>query len=220
MKTKGVAVHLQALDTRQWVNCVLEDLSEGGLFARTADVLPVGTKIEAHIQKQGTKRTTKVSGAVIGTQVSSPYGPAGMRVKFGNIDANTFTTLQGLIKEYMPSKPAVPPPPPQLPPRAQVPVAEAMPTSAIPKLSERPSLRDLPRVTQQPVLAAARAPAPPKPPPPPPPGDDEQLEKLTQAVKLLKEAHAQLADQAERIRQLESENDSLRNLIKRSQQKR
>jgi hypothetical protein len=160
-----------------------------------------------------------VMGAIIGTQVSSPYGPAGMRVKFGNIDANTFTSLQGLIKEFMPSKPAAPPPPPQLPPRAQPPPPEAQHTSAIPKLSERPSVRDLPRVTQQPILIAARASAPPQPPPPPP-QDDEQLEKLTQAVKLLKEAHAQLADQAERIRQLEAENDSLRNLIKRSQQKR
>ncbi|MDQ3265000.1 MAG: PilZ domain-containing protein [Myxococcota bacterium] len=99
MKGKGLSAYLR-LDAKT-AGCVVEDISEGGLFIRTDRVVPVGTPIALDLVDPEQKKAIKLTGQVMGLllkEAAERRGvPQGLRMRFDRLDGATRESLQRLM---------------------------------------------------------------------------------------------------------------------------
>lgn len=82
------------------VEGLTSDLSQGGIFLRTSDVKPVGTRMEMEVPIPGGKPVT-----VFGTVRSIRYQegrPVGMGIEFDELHDPALGVIQWLIRQHQP----------------------------------------------------------------------------------------------------------------------
>jgi uncharacterized protein (TIGR02266 family) len=96
-------------ERRAWL---VENISGGGAFLRTEEVLPLGALVDVDLLAPGMKRTLRVRGRVV---VSVPMLEAalrrtspGMGIQFEGLTAETAERLQDLLKAFEVRSPASP----------------------------------------------------------------------------------------------------------------
>ncbi len=99
MKGTGLSAYLR-LDAKT-AGCVVEDISEGGLFIRTDRMVPVGTPIALDLVDPEQKKAIKLTGQVVGLilkEAAERRGvPQGLRMRFDRLDGATRESLQRLM---------------------------------------------------------------------------------------------------------------------------
>ena len=97
VRAKGVAAHVRGLD-RSFI-CVVEDLSEGGLFLRTDQLLPRGTFVVIDLVRPGQRKVLRLEGTVAGAKLPGPDNKPGMGIEFGEIPDGERARLLALLSE-------------------------------------------------------------------------------------------------------------------------
>ena len=97
---KGIAAHLQM--DRGLTPCLVEDISTGGLFIRTARVLPLGMAVSMSLVRPGMKGALRLTGRV--ANISGPNTPGrkgqpGMGIQLDTLPGATTASLEQLLKE-------------------------------------------------------------------------------------------------------------------------
>jgi uncharacterized protein (TIGR02266 family) len=155
VKPRGVVAHVRSGD-RSFA-CQVENLSAGGLFLRTDQFFPKGTRVEVDLVRPGARRPLRVAGRIVGTispeeAVAQRFIP-GLGVEFAELVDDEAQRLEALLgalgvrpEEAKVPAPARSPTPPSSPPLIQ-------------RIYTPPP--DMPAVT--PAKAPSRPPPPPKP---------------------------------------------------------
>jgi Tfp pilus assembly protein PilZ len=99
VKPRGVVAHVRSQD-RSFA-CQVENLSAGGLFLRTDQHFPRGSKVEVDLVKPGARRSLRVVGRVVGTitpeeAVAQRFIP-GLGIEFDEMPPDEAERLQGLL---------------------------------------------------------------------------------------------------------------------------
>ncbi|MFL5420144.1 MAG: PilZ domain-containing protein [Myxococcales bacterium] len=131
VKPRGVVAHVRSAD--RTFACQVENLSAGGLFLRTDQFFPKGSRVEVDLVRPGARRPLRVAGRIVGTispeeAVSQRFIP-GLGVEFSELtedDAKSLETLLGTLgvhpeeaKVQRNSQPPRAPAPPSAPPPIQ-----------------------------------------------------------------------------------------------------
>lgn len=101
VRTRDVAAHLVKEDKSTLSS--IENLSSGGAFIRTAEVLPVGSLLQMTVVRPGMKRAIQLVGrvtAVVGAdEAAGKHAMPGMGVRFEPMAPEVRGRLDGLLKE-------------------------------------------------------------------------------------------------------------------------
>lgn len=79
------------------ISCSVENISQGGLFVRTAKLLSLGSPVRLNLVKPGMKRALQLDGSVA-SKIEMP-GLVGMGVRFAEPHGEEAQRLQGLLAE-------------------------------------------------------------------------------------------------------------------------
>jgi uncharacterized protein (TIGR02266 family) len=99
VKPRGVVAHVRSGD-RSFA-CQVENLSAGGLFLRTDQLFPRGTRVEVDLVRPGARRALRVAGRVVGTitpeeAVAQRFIP-GLGVEFADLAEDEAERLEALL---------------------------------------------------------------------------------------------------------------------------
>ena len=99
VKPRGVVAHVRSGD-RSFA-CQVENLSAGGLFLRTDQLFPRGTRVEVDLVRPGARRPLHISGRVVGTitpeeAVAQRFIP-GLGVEFSELAGDEAERLEALL---------------------------------------------------------------------------------------------------------------------------
>jgi uncharacterized protein (TIGR02266 family) len=99
VKPRGVVAHVRSGD-RSFA-CQVENLSAGGLFLRTDQFFPRGTRVEVDLVRPGARRALRVAGRVVGTitpeeAVAQRFIP-GLGVEFSEMADDEAERLEALL---------------------------------------------------------------------------------------------------------------------------
>ena len=99
VKPRGVVAHVRSGD-RSFA-CQVENLSAGGLFLRTDQLFPRGSRVEVELVRPGARRALRVSGRVVGTitpeeAVAQRFIP-GLGVEFADLADDEAERLEALL---------------------------------------------------------------------------------------------------------------------------
>ena len=99
VKPRGVVAHVRSGD-RSFA-CQVENLSAGGLFLRTDQLFPRGSRVEVDLVRPGARRPLRVSGRVVGTitpeeAVAQRFIP-GLGVEFAELAADEAERLEAVL---------------------------------------------------------------------------------------------------------------------------
>ncbi len=84
------------------IECVAENISRGGLFARTEEELPVGTQLRIDVVRPGWKDALSLGGSVVRRadwQAIQGRGPPGVGIQFSALDEKVQARLQQALVE-------------------------------------------------------------------------------------------------------------------------
>jgi uncharacterized protein (TIGR02266 family) len=97
------------------IRSTAENISRGGLFARTDEDLPVGTLLRIDVVRPGWKQALTLGGRVVrkaDRQAIQEGSPPGVGVEFGELDEHRLSRLQQtLIELRSAARPETPAPP-------------------------------------------------------------------------------------------------------------
>jgi uncharacterized protein (TIGR02266 family) len=99
VKPRGVVAHVRSGD-RSFA-CQVENLSAGGLFLRTDQLFPRGSRVEVDLVRPGARRALRVAGRVVGTitpeeAVAQRFIP-GLGVEFSELADDEAERLEALL---------------------------------------------------------------------------------------------------------------------------
>jgi uncharacterized protein (TIGR02266 family) len=102
VKPRGVVAHVRSADHS--FACQVENLSAGGLFLRTDQSFPKGSRVEVDLVRPGARRPLRVTGRIVGTispeeAVAQRFIP-GLGVEFSELaedEAKNLETLLGAL---------------------------------------------------------------------------------------------------------------------------
>jgi uncharacterized protein (TIGR02266 family) len=99
VKPRGVVAHVRSGD-RSFA-CQVENLSAGGLFLRTDQLFPRGSRVEVDLVRPGARRALRVTGRVVGTitpeeAVAQRFIP-GLGVEFSELADDEAERLEALL---------------------------------------------------------------------------------------------------------------------------
>jgi uncharacterized protein (TIGR02266 family) len=99
VKPRGVVAHVRSGD-RSFA-CQVENLSAGGLFLRTDQLFPRGTRVDVDLVRPGARRALRVAGRVVGTitpeeAVAQRFIP-GLGVEFSELADDEAERLEALL---------------------------------------------------------------------------------------------------------------------------
>jgi uncharacterized protein (TIGR02266 family) len=99
VKPRGVVAHVRSGD-RSFA-CQVENLSAGGLFLRTDQLFPRGSRVEVDLVRPGARRALRVAGRVVGTitpeeAVAQRFIP-GLGVEFSDLATDEAERLEALL---------------------------------------------------------------------------------------------------------------------------
>ncbi|MBI3180783.1 MAG: PilZ domain-containing protein [Myxococcales bacterium] len=146
VRAKAVAAHLQT--DRGSTSCYVDNISEGGLFIRTSEVLPSGMAVSLTLVRPGMKKGLRLTGRVVNAftpdeAMERGLSP-GMGVQFDPLEPDCTERLLNLMRDlgvpqggpaaplaFAPEPAGEPPPEPQRPsPHSPPPAAPAAPQPA------------------------------------------------------------------------------------------
>lgn len=198
-RASNLVAHLRVGD--RLIQAPIDDISLGGMLARTSESLPIGTALMFDLARPGLKRPLRLLGVVVDTRVGR-----GLGIRFDGIDKDAAVRLGELIQDLggFTHSLLVDKPDEQLP-RAETPVAVARP----------PTMPPPPQVGQGPFATPANTGAfrvPGQPPAPPPPAPDvERLQaQLRTMVMELGRAQEQIAQKERELQDARGEIDKLK----------
>lgn len=132
-RASNLVAHLRVGD--RLIQAPIEDISLGGMLARTAESLPIGTALMFDLARPGLKRPLRLLGVVVDTRVGR-----GLGIRFDGIDKDAAVRLGELISELggfthslLVDKPE-----------------EALPRTETPAVAHPPSMPPPPQVSQGP----------------------------------------------------------------------
>jgi uncharacterized protein (TIGR02266 family) len=147
VKPRGVVAHVRSAD-RSFA-CQVENLSAGGLFLRTDQFFPKGSRVEVDLVRPGARRPLRVAGRIVGTispeeAVSQRFIP-GLGVEFSELaedDAKSLESLLGALgvrpDEAKVQRNSQPPRGPPLIQRIYTPPPDLSPVPHPPRTASRP----------------------------------------------------------------------------------
>lgn len=99
VKTQNVAAHVVA--GRRSPACVIENLSEGGMFIRTDEVLEVGTAVQVTLVRPGMKKALVLTGRVVAhhAQGGGSRSLPGMGICFDELPVEAHLRLDGMLHD-------------------------------------------------------------------------------------------------------------------------
>lgn len=119
-RASNLVAHLRVGD--RLIQAPIEDISLGGMLARTSESLPIGTAVMFDLARPGLKRPLRLLGVVVDTRVGR-----GLGIRFDGIDKDTAVRLGELIQDLggfthslLVDKPEEAPPPKVEPPPPSV----------------------------------------------------------------------------------------------------
>jgi uncharacterized protein (TIGR02266 family) len=95
IRALGLSVRLDAAGKQ--VDCVAENISRGGLFARTDEDLPVGTPLRIDVVRPGWKQALSLGGRVVrkaNWRAIEGRSPPGVGIQFSALDERLQVKLQ------------------------------------------------------------------------------------------------------------------------------
>jgi len=127
---EGVVAYLQVDDMS--ASAIIENISAGGIFIRTARPMTAGTPVSLNLARSGLRKPLVLTGAVVSEvdqATAARYGgPPGMGIAFDEPDPDTERRLERVLKQlglpvplenFAPPEPSSAPPAPFLPPRSR-----------------------------------------------------------------------------------------------------
>jgi hypothetical protein len=102
VQVKGLAAHLRALDRS--FTCGVENLSEGGIFLGTDELLPRGSMVAIDLVKPSAAKALRVIGVVVVEAAGdrapgAPQGTKGIGIQFAQMGPDVRGELLGLLAE-------------------------------------------------------------------------------------------------------------------------
>lgn len=91
-RAANLVAHLRVGD--RLIQAPIEDISLGGMLARTAESLPIGTAVMFDLARPGLKRPLRLLGVVVDTRVGR-----GLGIRFDGIDKDAAIRLGELIQD-------------------------------------------------------------------------------------------------------------------------
>ncbi|MCC7071521.1 MAG: PilZ domain-containing protein [Deltaproteobacteria bacterium] len=200
-RASNLVAHLRVGD--RLIQAPIEDISLGGMLARTSESLPIGTALMFDLARPGLKRPLRLLGVVVDTRVGR-----GLGIRFDGIDKDAAIRLGELIQDLggfthslLADKPDEPPP------RVDAPVSVARP----------PTMPPPPQVGQGPFATPANTGAfrvpgqQPQPPQQHQAPDVERLQaQLRTMVMELGRAQEQIAQKERELQDARAEIDKLK----------
>lgn len=109
VKANSLASHYRAKD-KMALGHLVENISQGGLFVRTADPLPLSTPLALELVRPGLKKAIRVQGKVVNVvtpELAKAQGVApGMGIRFDALASDVSERLGSLLSEFGLSPPA------------------------------------------------------------------------------------------------------------------
>ena len=100
-QAKGFAAHVST-ELGQ-TPCLVENLSSGGLFIRTARLMPVGIAVAINVVRPGMRKALRLSGRIANSipakTVNGRIVPPGMGIAFDKLPSETSEHLTRLLRE-------------------------------------------------------------------------------------------------------------------------
>jgi hypothetical protein len=230
---KNLVVNLQTADERL-TGCVVENISMGGILARTGGKLPDGATVHAEFLGPGLRKALRIEACVVGLSLT----PRGMRLQFLQVEGEDKLRLAELLESFGLKRPAVgtptasktpspyaaqkTPSPVSTPPAPAVASAPPQAAGSVPPTPGAAASRTTPSPLAAPrpigPIGAGGPPMlyptartsnsiPPAAPPQRPAGDVQAIERLVAQVKELTD---QLAQAQQRIAMQQDEINELR----------
>jgi Tfp pilus assembly protein PilZ len=214
VRAQGLAAHLRT--GRGRTQCVVENISLGGLFLRTDCLEDVGTNVSLLLVKPGWKKQLTLTARVT-SRIEALAGQArrvpGLGLQFTDVDGDCHERLRSLLR--------------------QLGAPESQPEVTLPDDSVEVELRALePAKNGAPAIrtSAARPSPAPRPPPPPPPDDgvpdlpngNHDLETARLQIQLrglamqLSDAQQLIVERDEEIERLREELETAKALLRRT----
>ena len=211
VRAQGLAAHLRTDHGRS--QCLVENISLGGLFLRTDRLEDVGTNVSLLLVKPGWKKQLTLSARVT-SRIEALAGQGrrvpGLGLQFTDVDGGCHERLRALLR--------------------QLGAPEAQPEVTLPDDSVEVELLALEPVKNGAPKAAAVRPAPARPPPPPPPDDGvpeltngkHDLETARLQIQLrglamqLSDAQQLIVERDEEIERLREELEAAKQLLRRT----
>ena len=162
----GLAVRLSYGTLDEFVERFAVNLSRGGVFIRTREPKPVGTRLALELRLQGGETVLKAHGVVRWIQAESataqPPTAPGMGVQFTELDAAARALVERMVtlKERRGAAPGVTAPAPVAPRPDHTPRPTRAPTPVIPRATAPPTLTPSPRPTLTPSPRPTLTPSP------------------------------------------------------------
>jgi uncharacterized protein (TIGR02266 family) len=125
VRARAVAAHVRGIDRS--FSCQVENISQGGLFLRTDQLLPRGSFVVLDLVKPGARKALHLEGTVAGAKLSSdgPDANPGMGIELLPMEDELRERFSGLLREMgAPVEPERQPVQPPLPSSART----ALPT--------------------------------------------------------------------------------------------
>src|SRR5437868_11307980 len=101
VRARGMAVHVNAAGKRH--ACHVENISMGGLFVRTDDLLDVGTIVRIDMVRPGWKKLLQLGGRIVtrndAASAAANKALPGMGVEFTGLTAEQRERLQKLLAD-------------------------------------------------------------------------------------------------------------------------
>ncbi len=161
----GLAVRLSYGTLDEFVERFAVNLSRGGVFIRTREPKPVGTRLALELRLQGGETVLKAQGVVRWIQAESataqPPTAPGMGVQFTELDAEARALVERMVtlKERRGAAPGAGTPAPVAPRPQHTPRPTRAPTPVIPRATAPPTL-----TPSRPTLTPSRPTHTPAPP--------------------------------------------------------
>lgn len=91
-RASNLVAHLRVGD--RLIQAPIEDISLGGMLARTSESLPIGTALMFDLARPGLKRPLRLLGVVVDTRVGR-----GLGIRFDGVDKDTAVRLGELVQD-------------------------------------------------------------------------------------------------------------------------
>ncbi len=98
---KGIAAHLKT--DKGLAPCVVENISAGGIFIRTARLIAVGTEVSLSLVRAGMRKPLSITGRIVSSVPAKPSGgrvsPPGMSIAFDPLRGEASEPLGRLLRD-------------------------------------------------------------------------------------------------------------------------
>jgi hypothetical protein len=198
-KAQNLVAHLRVGDKQ--IMAPVEDISLGGMLARTAESLPIGTAVMFDLARPGLKKPLRLLGVVVDTRVGR-----GLGIRFDGLDKDTAARLEDLIADLGGFTHSLlvdkPDPDPRPAPAAPPPVVSPPNPFATPTTTST--------TLQQPPSGAFRAPPGLAQPVTPAPDADKLQQQMRSLVMELGRAQEALTQKEKELHDVRGDLDRLR----------